>query len=99
MTRLYSTAYTELVGLIIPRLPTLCGVVYIPPEYSSYSVDNPFSEIEQELGQFSDIFSSIILFGDFNSRTRNMIDYVIPDLSIFHNNNFDEVYEEIRADM
>ena len=30
----------------------LCGVVFIPPEYSPYSVKNPFSEIEQELGQF-----------------------------------------------
>ena len=28
-----------------------------------------------------------------------MIDYVIPDQSIFHNNNLDEVYEQIRAYM
>ena len=30
---------------------------------------------------------------------QNMICYVIPDQSVFHNNNLDEVYEQSRADM
>ena len=59
----------------------LCGVIYIPPESSEYSVDYPYQEIESELYAFTDRYSSIIVFGDFNSRTKNLLDHIEIDKS------------------
>ncbi|CAG2245404.1 unnamed protein product [Mytilus edulis] len=70
----------ELTGL---RVNILVGGVYIPPEYSKYSTDNAFSEIETEMMQFSENASSIILLGDFNARTATMPDFIVPDDTLF----------------
>ncbi|VDI68072.1 Hypothetical predicted protein [Mytilus galloprovincialis] len=70
----------ELTGL---RANILVGGVYIPPEYSKYSTDNAFSEIETEMMQFSENASSIILLGDFNARTATMPDFIVPDDTLF----------------
>lgn len=45
----------------------VCGIIYIPPEYSDFSVEDPFLEIQDDLNTFSRKFDTICLFGDFNS--------------------------------
>ena len=44
----------------------LCGIVYIPPECSEYSVNLPYREIENELYAHTEKYPNILLFGDFN---------------------------------
>lgn len=60
----------------------LLGCVYIPPEFSRYSSDESFSEIEDELIRFSNTSKEVALIGDFNSRTSIDSDHVIPDESL-----------------
>ena len=57
----------------------LCGVVYIPPEYTKYSSADPFTEIQNELDSFKHNFSQVLLFGDFNARTGKLNEFVTPD--------------------
>ena len=57
----------------------LCGVVYIPPEYTKYSSADPFTEIQNELDSFKHNFSQVLLFGDFNARTGKLDEFVTPD--------------------
>ena len=40
----------------------LCGVIYVPPENSIYSVQDPFLEIQREIDSFSNKYT---FFGDF----------------------------------
>lgn len=72
----------------------LCGVVYIPPESSDYSIINPYQEIENELYTLTDRYSNILLFGDFNSRTKNLIDHIEVDNYICSHLNSDELILE-----
>ncbi|XP_063436376.1 uncharacterized protein LOC134717812 [Mytilus trossulus] len=55
------------------------GVVYIPPEYTSYSSPDAFNEIESEYLELSTTFEHIFIIGDFNARTSNEKDYVFID--------------------
>jgi len=55
------------------------GVVYIPPEYTRYSSENAFDELEQEFLSFSTNSNYICLIGDFNSRTSTDADFVVID--------------------
>jgi hypothetical protein len=57
----------------------LIGCVYIPPETTKYTSDNAFNEIENELMSFSQNTKHITLVGDFNSRTSNLTNYILPD--------------------
>ena len=77
----------------------LCGVVYIPPENSEYAVENPFGEIEEELHWFSSSCTSVLLLGDFNSRTRQLQDFVLPDRELFRLNDMSDLYDELRPDI
>ena len=79
----------------------LCGVTYIPPENSVYAVESPYSEIEEELRHLIDAnnCASVIIFSDYNSRVRNMSDFVLPDSDIFQYNGLNEMYEELRNDL
>ena len=79
----------------------LCGVVYIPPENSVYAVESPYSEIEAELRSLinTNNCSSVIMLGDYNSRSRNLEDFTIPDVDIFEHNDLREVYEEMQTDL
>ena len=52
------------------------GIVYVPPENSSYCIGDPFNEIEHELIKFSSDHENICLIGDFNSRTAEDLDFV-----------------------
>ena len=57
----------------------LFGIVYIPPEYTSYSSDAVFRQIENEYLNFSVNYSNICLLGDFNSRTAAFDDFILVD--------------------
>ena len=61
----------------------LMGCIYIPPEYSNYSSEEAFTEIEEEMLTFSSNTDKIALVGDFNSRTSNLSDIVIVDDNLF----------------
>jgi hypothetical protein len=54
-------------------------VCIIPPENRKYTSDSAFNEIENELMSFSQNTKHIALVGDFNSRTSNLNDYILPD--------------------
>lgn len=60
----------------------LCGIIYIPPECSDYSLNDPYQEIENELHKYTDRYTKIIMFGDYNSRTKDLPDYIPIDLYI-----------------
>ena len=46
----------------------IVGVLYIPPEYTKYSSDEAFNEIQQEYLSLLNISKYICLVGDFNTR-------------------------------
>lgn len=75
------------------------GVVYMPPEYSDFSVVDPFAEIQAELNVFSDKFSSICLFGDWNARTKTLKDYFDVDYDMFHEIDLDDLYYEFQQEI
>jgi len=72
----------------------LFGVFYIPPESSSYAIREPYFEIQQELNSFSNKYDCICLFGDNNSRTKNLKDFIEADQYIFDLQNMNEITEE-----
>ena len=55
------------------------GAVYIPPESSPYSSIESFDEIENELIEYFHNEQSIILMGDFNSKTKKRCDIIEID--------------------
>ncbi|CAG2203008.1 unnamed protein product [Mytilus edulis] len=58
----------------------LLGIIYIPPEYTSYSSIDAINEIEMELFELSHRFSKCLLVGDFNARTGSEDDFIfVPD--------------------
>ncbi|XP_060554602.1 uncharacterized protein LOC132715603 [Ruditapes philippinarum] len=77
----------------------LCGVIYIPPEYSEYSVEDPFLEIQNDYSNFIDKYDSFCLFGDFNSRTKSLDDYIILDTDFFESQNLEELCSEYNIEM
>lgn len=77
----------------------LCGMVYIPPENSSFSSNDPYFEINEELRMFTETYSDVLLFGDFNSRIKTAKDYIDVDKSIFHANDLDIVCEELSKEL
>ena len=77
----------------------LCGVVYIPPQISDYAAENPYDEIEREMNLLSANCESVLLLGDYNSRIKNLIDYIVPDSDIFESINQREIFGELQSDM
>ena len=59
----------------------ILGIVYIPPEYTSYSSPDAFSEIENEYIRLTTTFKNIFFVGDFNARTSEENDYIFIDES------------------
>jgi hypothetical protein len=53
----------------------LFGVVYIPPNYTKYSSEGAFSELQQEYLSFSNMSKYICLLGDFKARTATDTDF------------------------
>ena len=61
----------------------LIGVVYIPPEFTSYSSQEAFNDIDFDIRKFSRSYKYISLAGDFNARTAEL-----KDFSVFTENDF-----------
>ncbi|VDI70471.1 Hypothetical predicted protein [Mytilus galloprovincialis] len=53
------------------------GIVYIPPEYTNYSSQDAYSQLENEYIIFSNNYKYVSLLGDFNGRTADDDDFVI----------------------
>ena len=66
--------------------------IYIPPEYTRYSSEEAFNQIEHELHFFSIHSKYICLIGDFNSRTGEYDGYVNVNFEP-GDNNIDEFIE------
>ena len=63
----------------------LFGAIYIPPEYTKYSFDEAFNELERECLNLSNTTKYVCLLGDFNARTSSD-DEEHNDISNFVNN-------------
>ena len=75
----------------LPLSDILLGCVYIPPEYSKYSSEEAFIEIENEMILFSKNRTNIAIVGDFNSRSGNLCDIVDIDSEFFDILNITDV--------
>ena len=65
------------------------GIVYIPPEFTSYSTQEAFDELDFEIRNFSSSYKYISLVGDFNARTGDLSDLNrIIDLNIPNSNDY-----------
>jgi hypothetical protein len=53
-----------------------------------YTSDRVFNEIENEMMSFSQNTKHIALAGDFNSRTTNLTDYILPDEDVSFRSQF-----------
>jgi exonuclease III len=74
----------------------LYGVVYVPPENSEFSVNDPFYDIQNDINRLSNNYSGICLFGDWNCRTKTLSDVVDVDYSLFHENGLDDLFLELQ---
>ena len=72
------------------------GIVYIPPESSSYSSMDIFEHLERSILDFNDKVDdcSFCIFGDFNARSGCLPDFVHIDKYIA-DENFDNVTKQI----
>ena len=61
--------------------------------------EDPYGEIEEEMNRLSVNCSSVLMLGNFNSRTRNLSDYIMPDHVVFDNTNQSEIFEELQAEL
>jgi len=57
----------------------LFGCVYVPSENSKYSSEEAFNEIENEYIDFSKNFEHSLLIGDYNAKTSDLNDFLIPN--------------------
>ena len=67
----------------------IVGNIYIPPRGTRFESDAPFTEIEDEMVNFSDDSNLIILTGDFNAHTKTDKDYIVVDDFIINQLEFD----------
>ena len=77
----------------------LCGIIYIPPESSDYSVIYPFEDTETELNSFKDRYSHFLVFGDYNARTKNLPDFIEIDPYICRQFDSEELLTEYEQEM
>ena len=71
-----------------------CGVVYVPPQGSKYATEDPYLELQEELFRYCTQAKNVILFGDFNSRCKNLPDYVKFDEFISEIHGMQDLYDE-----
>ena len=76
-----------------------CGVLYVPPENSAYSVNDPYSEIKEEIDSVNDRYSHYLLFGDLNSRTKEKADFIAVNECILQSLNSEELIEEYKQEI
>ena len=72
----------------------LFGVVYIPPCGSKYAHPDPYLELQDEYERYCSDIKTVLLFGDFNSRTVSLRDFIISDNFICEFNRTEELYSE-----
>jgi len=70
-----------------------CGIVYVPPIGSKFSVEDPLFEIQSELLRYCGENKHVLLFGDFNSRCGNLVDYTCNEEFITDLFHLDEISE------
>ena len=61
----------------------LCGNIYIPPYGSKYAHEDPYLEIQTEFNHYCTGSNGVIMFGDYNSRTANLPDFLAADKFIY----------------
>ena len=61
----------------------LIGVVYIPPEFTSYSSQEAFNDIDFNIRNLSRSYKYISLAGDSNARTAELKDFSVLQKMIF----------------
>lgn len=71
-----------------------CAVVYIPPYRSKYSHNDPYLELQNEMDKYCQSSRNILLFGDFNSRTAALTDFVECDDFICQLHGNEKVFME-----
>ena len=71
-----------------------CGIIYIPPYHSKYAHSDPYLELQNEIDKYMINSQNIMLFGDFNSRTSSLDDFVVCDSFICDIQGNDELYME-----
>ena len=67
----------------------LIGCVYVPPEGSRYTSPDAFIDIENEMLSLKNNNTCCALFGDFNARCSNLLDYDEPDDDLLGVLNYD----------
>jgi exonuclease III len=84
-------------GKVQPERETLMGIVYIPPEGTKYSDIQMFDDLESDIISLtSGKDRSVMLFGDFNSRTSCLTDCISIDDVICSAIEFsDEIRQEL----
>jgi hypothetical protein len=70
--------------------------VYIPPKQSTYSSEEAFNELEDEIIAVSKNTKHIALVDDLNSKTSTVEDCIIPDQDLLQLLNFSENDELIK---
>ena len=56
-----------------------CGIVYIPPYGSKYASEDPFLELQELIFKHCSNTNNLLIFGDFNSRSGTLADYIHMD--------------------
>lgn len=72
----------------------VCGIVYIPPQGSKYAAEDPYLELQQEIMKLCLDSKNVLLFGDFNSRCKNLQDYVRIDEHMCDIYGMQDIFEE-----
>ena len=74
----------------------IIGRVYIPPKQSTYSSEEAFNELEDEIIAVSKNTKHIALVDDLNSKTSTVKDCIIPDQDLLQLLDFSENDELIK---
>ena len=72
--------------------------VYIPPENSIYSTNDPFTDIQVELNSLSSVFTNLCLFGDWNCRTKLLSEFISVDSELAEG-DMQPIYDEFCSEM
>ena len=76
---LFFTVSKEIYDMEYCEQDLVCGIVYIPPLGSKYTNDDPYLEMKEEIFRYCSDRKHVLLFGDFNSHSKALPDYVKLD--------------------
>ena len=71
-----------------------CGIVYIPPYGSKYASEDPFLELQELIFKHCSNTNNLLIFGDFNSRSGTLADYIHMDKFICNRLGLQSLDEE-----